>query len=193
MYLAADFYAPLTVSLLAEGSAVTFWVVNERRTPFSGQLTYSLYSAKGECLFEARRDVVLTQMSVTMPIYEDMSRITRGIEDSVIISWELRDDHGIVSEGARTVVPYKHFAFEDCEIRTEITGMGRNFVLKLDADAFIGGVYLSLEDMSATFSKNYFDYLGTSPIQITIETTDVTVPATLMKKLRIIRASDIGK
>ncbi len=193
MYAAEQYAAPVTVSATPCRGAVTFYVINERRKPFAGRLTYAIYTACGECLFETKREISLTQMSVTSPIYEDFTRYTEGREQSVYVMWQLADAHGIVCRGTETFVPLKHFAFCNAELTAEVNGMGKSFTVKLSSTAYAAGVCLSLEGMNAAFSRNYFDHSGTEPMLIGVETAEVTTPATVSKRLRITTAADVGK
>ena len=71
-----------------------------------------------------------------------------------------------MSKGTLLFVKPKRFAFVDPAIKAQISGVGNNLYMTLQADAFAKDVEISFDGIDAMVSENYFDITSSSPVKV---------------------------
>ncbi|MBQ9071377.1 MAG: hypothetical protein IJY23_08545 [Clostridia bacterium] len=193
LYYARNFFSPITVSAVSCGDEMRFTVINGTKKEFSGKLVYALHDAMGVCRFETSKEISLDKSDASEPIVADFSKYLNEEKNSHFVAYELYDSKGIIVKGTELFVPIKHFAFENPEIKAEISGSGKRFSLKLTASAFAYAARISFDGIYAAFADNFVDLIPGSPTVINFETDAVSTLGELQSKLKIITPYHMGK
>lgn len=192
MHLAKKFFSPFAVCAVANGKNMKLYVSNDTKKAYTGRLVYSLYSKNGACLRETRADVSLEPMSAALIVDEDFSKYIDDASECYLL-YELGDNSGVQSAGISIFVPSKRFKYENPEIKTEISGSGKKFVLKLYASTLAMGVEISFVGINAKLSSNYIDLSNVSAVMINVETEDVVTSGELESRLSLRCEWGIGR
>ena len=192
-YICRRAFAPVLAILRAEGGIVMGAISNESLKDFTGKITYALYDASDKCLSESELYVACPAGAVTELESRDLSSFMTESLSEYFLFYELRDETRVISRKTLRFVPDKHFRFRDPEIRSRISGGGRDYEITLAASAYAAGVELDFTDIDVSFSDNYFDIMESLPVKIFFRTEEITSAERLENMLTVRSVYDIGK
>lgn len=177
-------YAPVVASVMTDENKVTVHVRNDSKKKYEGKLLIALYDTGNKCWFESTRNITVSAASSIMVAEEDMSKFLDSPESYYLI-YELFSENRITDSGTERFVPLKHFKFRDPKIKTEISGMGKKFTVKLTASSYATGVEISFEGVEAIFSNNLVDVIHGTPTMIDFEVESAISPEELQSRIVI--------
>lgn len=158
-YMAKKFFAPIMVSACEEGTCISIHISNESLEKSSGKLTWALMDSKSEVLECAEREIEIDALS--SEAFEDLDFTDRLnskllLRDTYLeVRFTISDE--MISSTTILFVKPKHFNFRNPEITTVITEENDKFIIQLTSKAFAKFVELTLHEVDAIFSDNYFD------------------------------------
>ena len=166
-YYSKSFFSPLLlVPKHVGGGRVEFYISNERRQSFVGNLEYRITDNKNKIIYTASEQCVVERGSIKHVVDRDFSSYISGHENEYYLDCSLRDPMGVFSHVTMTFVPEKHFKFLPPNIKAQVVGSDKRFSVTLSADAYAKGVEISFADRDAVFSENYVDITTSAPIKI---------------------------
>ncbi len=166
-YYSKEFFASLVViPKHIGGGRVEFYVSNERRQSFVGNLEYRIIDNKNKVIYTANEQCVIERGCTKHVVDRDFSEIISSHENEYYLDACLRDPMGVFSHVTMTFVPEKHFKFLPPNIKTQIVGADKRFSITLTSEAYAKGVEISFADRDAVFSSNYVDITSKAPIKI---------------------------
>ena len=171
---ATSFYAPLLLIPKADGGSVSFAISNERRVEFNGFVYYKILDAQNNIVYHGSDDVIVSPMSAIAFEGRDFTDVISGHEKEYYLEYGLREGATVVSKGTLLFVKPKRFAFLDPAIKAQISGVGNNLYMTLQADAFAKDVEISFDGIDALVSENYFDITSSSPVKVSLTVMEDT-------------------
>jgi len=185
-YVAARLFTQTLVYASAEGARVSFFVSNERRLAFSGEIEYRVIDKDFNKIHEATMPCKIGESSSERIFVHDLSELVTGHEREYLVDYSLKEGSSTVSRGTLIFLPEKRFSFSDPEIRAEIAGDDRRFSITLTAKRYARLVELDFADTDALFSDNCIDLLSGAPVKISFTTLGRSTSAeALSESLRI--------
>ena len=193
-YLASRLFSQTFVYAEAENYSVGFFVSNEKRFDFSGEIEYKIRDNRNRVIHSQTEKCTVPQCSSKRLFVRELSEYIEGFEDERYLEYVLREGTSVVSHGTLLFTSPKKFKFRNPKIRAEIAGDERRFSVTLSAEAFAFGVELSFSDTDAVFSDNIIDVTSDAPIKISFTTLGAPTTAKyLLETLKIKSIYDIGK
>lgn len=194
-YYAAKFFAPIILApKLCGGGRVEFYVSNERRQSFVGNIEYRIADNENKTVFAGSEQCVAERSAAKLVLIRDFSDIISGHEREYYLEYYLKDPMGVYSQGTALFVPEKYFKFLPPEFEAHISGSDRRFSITLSAKSFAKGVELSFEDADAVFYDNYVDITASSPVKISFTLTGAADTAEHLKRaLRVRCIEDVKR
>lgn len=192
-YFAKRFYAPVLVSVSADGPRVSFNLSNEKRAAFDGSFSYSVIDNRQRTVFKDSFPISVEPMSAANILTTDLSSLVLGHESEYALVYSVSDGLTAKSQGTHIFVEPKSFDFIKPSISSEISGSGTDFYLTLTSDVYAASVELDFSELDAVFDDNYFDLLGGVPCRVHFRTREVTNLDALARQLRIRSVYDIGR
>lgn len=161
-YMARDFFAPVSVSLVEDAETLMYevWAVNDTSKKVSGELEIALLTTSGEVIqttshsveVAAASSVLLTEGSV-----EDVTN-TYGVRD-VLLKVKLRQDGEVISENMASFVKPKHLTLRDPELQANISQAGEG-VYRLELQTDVPALWCWVESLDQKveykLSNNFF-------------------------------------
>ncbi len=188
-YYASRLFAPTVV--IGEhlgGGRVAFYLSNEKRQSFVGNIEYRIINNENKTLFSASEACTVERSNSQLVFERDFSEYTEGHECECYLEYQLRDAMGTYSRETLLFVPEKHFKFLDPKIKTEISGSDRRFTVTVSADRFAKGVELAFADTDAVFFDNYIDLTSPAPIKIPFTVTGGIQTAEHLKRVLLVKS-----
>jgi beta-mannosidase len=170
-YYARRFYDDLLISPYIHDDKVDVVVVSDKLQPVSGAVHYRMLDFKGQVLLEQTLPVRIPAQSSASYLLLDVSDLAKkGDSRETFLVFDLEIGGQKVS---------RNLIFQDFthnlklpvspKIETTVNGSGQNFQVTLRSTELARNVYISLGDLDARFSDNYFDLLPGEPVTITIK------------------------
>jgi beta-mannosidase len=170
-YYARRFYDDLLISPYIHDDKVDVVVVSDKLQPVSGAVHYRMLDFKGQVLLEQTLPVRIPAQSSASYLLLDVSDLAKkGDPRETFLVFDLEIGGQKVS---------RNLIFQDVthnlklpvspKIETTVNGSGQNFQVTLRSTELARNVYISLGDLDARFSDNYFDLLPGEPVTITIK------------------------
>ena len=192
-YACRRVFAPVLPILKAEGCSVVGVISNESLKPFTGKLFCALYDASDRCHKEITLELSCPAGKTAHIEPMAFDRYMTETPAEYYLFYELSDEnHTICRKTLRFVSP-KAFRFRNPEIRSRISGTGRNYEITLASESYASGVELDFTGADISFSDNYFDILPSLPVKIFFNTEDYTTAKKLEEMLTVRSVYDIGK
>ena len=193
-YLAARTFAQTFVYATAVGGAVSFFLSNERRLDFSGEIEYRILNNKNEKIYGVTEPIRVAESTATRLFVRDLSSYVVGFERERYLEYFIREGNSVVSRGVLLFTEPKKFRFLDPNIKAEIVGDDRRFSITLTAESFASGVEISFADTDALFSDNCLDLTQSTPVKISFTILGRSTSARLLgETLKIRSIYNIGK
>ena len=174
------------------GYRITFRVHNDRKTPYVGTLQYRIADRNNHVILSAEVPAHIDAHSVATVETADFStRVFRHESEYYLSAW-LDDGRAITSHTVCLFTEPKHFSYAPPCIRTEVTGSGGDFEIRLHASVFVHGAYLSFGDIAATTDGNLVDLTADIPVKLRVRTPRGVTADDLSHALRIVSVNHIG-
>lgn len=169
-YAAKHALTPVLLTAAPSGYRVSFHVHNDRATPYTGRLLYRLLDRFNTCIAEDAYDITVAPREACEVASTELSTLVFGHETEYYLHACLDDGRAVASSATCLFTEPKYFRYAPQAIRTELRGEGRHFELRLCAEAFMQGVFVSFGTLACTVSDNLLDMTSDMPVRITVET-----------------------
>ena len=192
-YYEREFFAPVRICALANGTRIKFTLCNGMRQEYSGVFSYMIMNNKNQAVF---RDSfpIKARAAENLEVHNaDIGSVIRNHEHEYYLLYSVSDRCNEVSEGLLLFTNLKRFAFLPPDCSVEISGNGMEFIATVSSSCFVKGVELSFGEEEVTLDKNYFDITGKSPVRVRISTRRMTTIERLRRVMRIRTLCDLGK
>lgn len=191
-YYAARFFTQTLLYAKADGAQVSFYISNERRMDFSGEVEYRILDRKNRLIYKATESCRVPESSSSKIFLRDLSEYVVGHEREYYLEYLLREGSSIISRATLLFVPPKRFAFLDPGIKAEIVGDDRRFSITLTAESFAKDVEIDFTDTDALFLDSCLDLTSSAPVKIAFTVLGKSVSARyLTETLKIKSIYDI--
>jgi beta-mannosidase len=190
-YYARRFYSDLLVSPHVEDGTVAVYVVSDRTEAVTAELTVKLVAMDGTVLTESTQKVQVPPLSSAVYMKTSMEELLLARHADPARTVLVAD---LMVGGARVSSNILYFAApKDLQLTPQVIDRtlvqdGKGYRLRLSAKSLAPGVYISLGDLDAKLSDNYFDLLPGQPHIVEISST-ATVDQ-LKNALRIVSLAD---
>ena len=190
-YYARRFYADLLVSPHSEDGTLAVYVVSDKTAATKADLRVRLMTVEGTVLSDKTHAVDVAPLSskvyVRMPQEEFLN--AKGVDaDKVFAVTDLAVGGKVVSSNLTFFVPTKQAHLPATLIATEIKTDGKNYRLTLWSKVLARSVNISLGDIDAKVSDNFFDLIPGQPVEI--EITSAATLDQLQSALKVVSLVD---
>ena len=170
-YYARRFYDDVLISPYIHDNKVDVFVVSDKLQPVSGAIHYRMLDFTGHVLLEQTRQVQIPALSSASYLLLDQGDLAqKGDPRQTFLVFDLDVDGHRIS---------RNLIFQDVthalklpvapKIETSVSGSEKSYQLTLRSSELARNIYISLGDLDARFSDNYFDLLPGEPVTITIK------------------------
>jgi beta-mannosidase len=169
-YYARRFYAPLLVSPHLENGAVAVYVVSDRTEPVAGRLRVRPMTLSGETLSERTEAIEIPALSSRIYAQLPLAAIDLRGHDraAVFVSTDLEVGGEIVARNLSYLQPTKAVRLPRADLTAEVVPDGTGAVVRLSSKVLARSVQVTLGDLPADVSDNYFDLLPGETVAIRI-------------------------
>jgi beta-mannosidase len=192
-YYARRFYAPVVVSPYVENGQLNVYIVSDKTTPLTAQLRLRIMDFHGKQLQQLTQAVTIPALSSKVYIDLPLSQFvnSNGTDSAAVFgAVDLTVDGKPLSNNVVYFAPTKlvQAQLPPAPIRTQLTGQGGTYTLKLSSSVLAPSTYVSFGNLDATFSDNYIDLLPGEPRTMTI-TSNATADA-LRSSMKVVTLVD---
>ncbi len=157
-YAARRFFAPLLLSIEDRPPAMDLYVVSDLRTPWEGNIRWSLETLAGEILDEGGVEVEAEAQASTHAFGLDFTdHITYNNKRNLVFVAELWQGERRVASQTAFFAPTKHLMLSDPAIKALVSLENGQLQIELVCQSLSRLVELSLAGIDVVFSDNYFD------------------------------------
>jgi len=172
-YYARRFYNDLLVSPHQENGALAVYVVSDKTVPVPAELRLRVMGFDGKVLMENKASVEVAPLAsktyLQLPVQESL--LAKGIDSTkVFVETELTVAGNVVSSNLMYLAPTAEIHLPPATLKTELAKTGDSYRLKISSSVLARSVYVSLGDVDAELSDNYFDLLPGQTAEIIIKT-----------------------
>ena len=192
-YYEREFFAPVRISAVRNGTRVKFVVSNDTRQDYVGVFTYQILNNKNQPLF---RDSfpIRARASSNLEVHNvDIGSVISGRENECYLSYSVADKCNEVSKSTLLFTNIKRFKLLKPNYSITISGTGMEYVATVSADCFVKGVELSFGDEDVWLDRNYFDVTGKAPVRVRITAKRMTSIEKLKRVMKIRSVFDLGR
>jgi len=188
-YYARRFYNDLLVSPHEENGAVAVYVVSDRTAPVTAELRVRLMSVDGATLNEKTETVQVPALSSKAYFELPRAEFTKGADPSrSFVAADLTVGGKQVSSNLLLLAPTKDVRLPKAEIKSDLSGAGGQYRLRLSSPVLARSVWISFGDLEAKPSDNYFDLLPGQQADISV--TTAASAEELRKNLKVMSLVD---
>ena len=190
-YYARRFYAPVLVSPHIEDGAVKVYIVSDKTTPQTAQLRVRLMDFDGKVLLEDKHDVSVDPLVSKVYLDWPLEKLAAaGASDTarVFVIAELSSGDTQISRNLIYLAPVKAVQLKPARLQVQATGSSGKYIIRIVSPVLARSVYLSVGNLDAQISDNYFDLLPGESREITA-TSAATLDA-LKAQLHVISLTD---
>ena len=191
-YYERDFFAPVRISAVKNGTRVRFTVSNNMRQDYVGVFAYAIMNKKNQPVF---RDSfpIRARASSNLEVHNvDIGSVIAGHETEYYLLYSVADKCNEASKGTLLFTNIKRFKFDKPNCSVLISGTGMEYVATVSADCFVKGVEISFGDADVSIDKNYFDITGKAPVRVRLTTKRMTTIEKLNRLVKIRTVYDLG-
>ncbi len=170
-YYARRFYDEVLVSPFEEDGKISTYVVSDKTQPMQGELRIRVLDFNGKQLFENKQNITIPELS--SKIYSTIARtdLLKGTDaQHAFAVFDLSSGGKLVSRNVYLFDVTRNLSLPAPTIKSEITGSGGRYTLRLESAVLARHVYVSFGDTGVHVSDNYFDLLPNEPVTIQLET-----------------------
>ena len=191
-YYERDFFAPVKVSAIPNGTKIKFIVSNDMRIDYSGVFSYQIMNNRNQPVFRDSFPIKVRATSNLEVYNPDIGSVIKGHEHEYYLLYFVSDKCNDVSEGLLLFTNIKRFNFNKPECSVVISGNGMEFIASVSSPVFVRGVELKFSDVDVTVDKNYFDITSKAPVRVRLTTKRMTTVEKLQRVLKVRTVCDIG-
>ena len=170
-------FSPVLISALDEGLSVKLFVNNDTPTALNTVVKWVLYDKSFTAVADGENVVSVNPQSFESIQLPDFSPfIAEHQKHEYVLSFMVGENTNILSSGNLLFVKPKDFSFEKPELDINIRDNEDAFVIDIMSGIFVRGLELSLRDLDAVFSDNYFDLLPGAHKLVEIEKKRLSAP-----------------
>jgi beta-mannosidase len=161
-YFARRFFAPVLVSIVAEGGTIAVHVVSDRReaAPGSARLSLRLVDFGGRVAWSSDAEVRLPESASTLLATVDTAVFAAERLDRAVFVAEVFESEACLARGLHFFAKTKDLDLADPGVTVVVASRGeRCATLEVSARTFAKSVRLSSGAAEGHFSDNYFDLL----------------------------------
>ncbi|HZU85368.1 MAG TPA: glycoside hydrolase family 2 protein, partial [Polyangiaceae bacterium] len=159
-YFARRFFAPVLVSTVDEGGALSVHVVSDRRDDAPVRMVLRLVDFGGRDLWRRESDERLEAGTGRVHFTRSRADVLGGAQpDRVVFVAEVFERGALLGRSLHYFVATKDLALEDPELRVQVGRSADRTIVQVAASRLARGVRLSSDSGDGTFSDNYFDLL----------------------------------
>ena len=170
-YFAKRFFAPLLVTGVEdlERGTVDLYVTSDLGESQPAQLTWSLTDVDGKTIDSGTRELtVAVRQSQHVETLELAEQVKANGSRNVLLWLALSVGGKVVSTNLVTFARPKHLELRDPAFTANVKQDGQNFTVSLSAERPALYTWLTLSQLDAQFSDNFFDLAPGQPVEITI-------------------------
>jgi beta-mannosidase len=172
-YYARRFYNDLLVSPHQENGGLAVYVVSDKTEPVAGELRLRVMTFEGNVMVEKKENVQVPPLSsniyLQVPVEESLT--PKGIDPTkVVVATELTVAGSVVSSNLIYLEPTVEIHLPPAPLKTELAKSGDSYHLRMSSSVLARSVYISLGEVDAEVSDNYFDLLPGQTVESTIKT-----------------------
>jgi beta-mannosidase len=192
-YYERDFFSPVKVSAIPNGTRIKFIVSNDMRIDYSGVFAYQIMNNRNQPVFRDSFPIKVRQTSNLEVYNPDIGSVIKGHEHEYYLLYSVSDRCNDVSEGLLLFTNMKRFSFIEPDCSVVISGNGMEFNVSVSSSVFVRGVELDFGDPNVTLDRNYFDITSKAPVRVRLTTKRMTTVEKLKRELKLRTAYDLGK
>ena len=181
-YMAKDFFAPVTGSLLKTGEAnkefsgIQAWAENESADEIKVAVTMQVKKTDFTVLRKTEAEAVMAPYSSVMVLDEDYSEFAdmrREVFVEAIYTFTKPDGTTEQLVQTEVLVPWKYMQLEKANIAVETTEDEESYNICVNSDKFAPFVTLVLGKADAIFDKNCFAITSNETVCVRVDKKDV--------------------
>ena len=169
-YYARRFYDDVLVSPFEEDGKISAYVVSDKTQPTSAELRIRVLDFNGKQLFENKQNITVPEL--TSKVFSTISRadLLKGTDaQHAFAVFDLSSGGKLISRNVYLFDVTRNLDLPTPAIKSELTGTGGKYSLKLESPVLARHVYLSFGDTDVSVSDNYFDLLPNEPVVIQLQ------------------------
>lgn len=159
-YAAKRFFAPLTASILDEGSSMAVWVENERLEASPWRIEAFLKDMQNQILWQDSREESAAPLSAKEVLRADFSQLICGRERELYFEYRLWQGETLCHSDVAFFVRPKQLELPQTAISWTVREEDSRFCIALESSAFACRAELAVEGKDAVFSDNYLSLTG---------------------------------
>jgi beta-mannosidase len=190
-YYARRFYSPVLVSPHVEDGSVKTYIVSDKTEPIHAQLRVRLMDFDGKVLLEESQAVEVTPLASKMYLDWPLKKLTEaagGDASRVFVVAELKSGETELSNNLAYLVPVRAIRLKPAQLKVDATGANGSYKIRVTSPVLARSVYVSVGELDAKFSDNYFNLLPGETAVITV-TSSASLEA-LKTQLKVISLMD---
>jgi beta-mannosidase len=194
-YRSRHFFAPILLSVDAEGDELTLYVVSDKVEKKAGTVHWYLRDAESKIINEGKIQTAIAPLSSSLISSLDRRELLKNVnERDVYLDLQMEVDGDVINVNTYMFVKDKHFSFKEPGFDFSVRDAGKNLEITLVSSAFARYVYLDLAKDDCRFSDNFFD-MATGKKKILVSKDSLSVPLgseAFASQLRVNSVYDIG-
>lgn len=168
-YAAKKFFAPQLISVDLQEYKATFYLHNEGRNPYEGEVRLFLKTMRNECVWEETLPVTCEPLSAMNWKENDFTKVVSQYgSENLYLQYQLLIDDKVVSENTALFDKPKYVQYLPCNYSVTVEETEEEFQIHVDSDVFAQYVSLDMEKFDVVFSDNFFSICGEEGITVTI-------------------------
>jgi beta-mannosidase len=173
-YYARRFYADLLVSPHVEDGALAVYVVSDKTAPTTADLRVRVMTVDGSVLSDKKIPVQIAPLSSKIYFqtpFSEFLNVEGRDAAKTFATTDLIVGGKTISSNLTYFVPTKEFQLPAARIATELSKSDNGYRLRLSSKVLARSVYVSLHDLDAKVSDNYFDLIPGESVEIEISSS----------------------
>jgi beta-mannosidase len=168
-YYARRFYVPVLVSPHVEGGALKVYIVSDKVKAETATLRTRLMNFDGKVLLEELRSVEVAPLASHVYLDWPLKKLAdAGAAETsrVFVVAELSVGGANISRNIVYLAPTKEVHLKPAQLKVETSGENGSYKIRVTSPVLARSVYLSLGNLEAKLSDNYFDLLPGESVEI---------------------------
>lgn len=171
-YMAARFYAPVTVSIQRANNSIGVWFENETFQVRSCEVSLRIRSLDYRIIKEWKASNDVLALSAKELVSCELRQEFLD-KDNLFIEAEVVLEDGTILTETETFVPFKHMELQVPHFTTAVSEQEDCFEIVIRSDTFAPYVEMDFEDADVIFSDNFFTISNERPIVIRLDKQDI--------------------
>jgi beta-mannosidase len=170
-YYARRFYAPVLVSPHVKDGTVKTYIVSDKMEPIHAQLKVRLMDFEGKVLLEDSQAVEVTPLASKVYLDWPLKKLTDaagGDASRVFVVAEVWSGDKQLSSNISYLVPVRAIRLKPAQLKVDASGASGSYKIRVTSPVLARSVYVSVGNLDAKFSDNYFSLLPGETETITV-------------------------